>query len=227
MRLLIVAATAMEVGPLAAALGEAVPGSPERTRTYRYRGHDIDLLVTGVGMVATAAWCSRVLARTGHDVALNVGVFGSFDPAFAPGAVVHVISDRIAELGAEDADRFLTIEELNLLDREGGPLARAELVNGSPPPSAALERLPKANGITVNTVHGNVRTIAAVRQRFAPSVESMEGAGFMYSCLLSAVSFAQLRAVSNVVEARDRAAWRLAEAVANLTAATLDVIGDL
>src|SRR3954470_20875652 len=129
MRLLIVAATAMEVGPLAAALGEAAPGSLECTRAYRYRGHNVDLLVSGVGMVATAAWCSRALARTKYDVALNVGVCGSFDPAFAPGAVAHVISDRMAELVAEDADRFLPIEKLNLLDRDGGPLARAELVN--------------------------------------------------------------------------------------------------
>src|SRR3954452_12329696 len=136
-------------------------------------------------MVATAAWCSRALARTEYDAALNVGVCGSFEPAFAPGVVVHVISDRIAELGAEDADRFLPIEELNLLDADGGPLGRAELLNAAPPANAALERLPKAKGITVNTVHGNVRTIAEVRQRFAPDVESMEGAGFMYSCMLN------------------------------------------
>src|SRR4051812_42687128 len=227
MRLLIVAATAMEVGPLAAALGEAAPGSPERTRAYRYRGHDIDLLVTGVGMVATAAWCSRTLARTEYDVALNVGVCGSFEPVFAPGAVVHVISDRIAELGAEDVDRFLTIDELKLLDPSDGSLARPELVNVNPPASAVLGRLPRARGITVNTVHGNAGTIAAVRERFAPQIESMEGAAFMYSCLLHGVRFAQLRGVSNVVEPRNRPSWRLAEAVANVTAAALEVIGEL
>ena len=62
------------------------------------------MLTTGVGMVATAAWCSRALALTRYDLALNVGVCGSFDPALAPGSVVHVVRDRIAELGAEDGD---------------------------------------------------------------------------------------------------------------------------
>jgi futalosine hydrolase len=227
MRLLIVAATAMEVTPLAAALGEPALGGHERTQTLRHRGREIDLLITGVGMVATAARCSRALARTEYDVALNVGVCGSFDSALAPGTVVHVISDRIAELGAEDDDRFLTIEELKLLDPSEGPLAGAELVNGSPPASAVLARLPRARGISVNTVHGNARSIAAVRERFAPQVESMEGAGFMYSCLLHGIRFAQIRAVSNVVETRNRASWRLAEAVASVTAATVDVIGEL
>ena len=43
--------------------------------------HAIDVLTTGVGMVATAAWCSRVLAKQDYDLALNVGVCGSFDTA--------------------------------------------------------------------------------------------------------------------------------------------------
>jgi futalosine hydrolase len=226
-RLLIVAATAMEVAALASTFGEPVASGSDRMRTWHHQRHDIDLLTTGVGMVATAAWCSRALARTEYDAALNLGVCGSFEPAFAPGAVVHVISDRIAELGAEDADRFLTIEEMKLLEPSGGPLAAAELVNVSPPQGAALARLPRARGITVNTVHGNARSIAAVRERFAPQIESMEGAAFMYSCLLHGIRFAQLRGVSNVVETRNRASWRLAEAIASLTATALDVIGEL
>jgi futalosine hydrolase len=227
MRVLVVAATAMEVVPLAAALGEPAAGGSNRMRSWRQGGRDIDLLVTGVGMVATAAWSARVLARTDYDVALNVGVCGSFDPAFPPGAVVHVVADRIAELGAEDGERFLTVEQLELLDASDGPLACAELVNDSPPASAALARLPRARGITVNTVHGNPRSIAAVRERFAPQVESMEGAAFMYSCLLHGTRFAQLRAVSNIVETRNRASWRLADAIAGVTAAALAVIGEL
>jgi hypothetical protein len=49
--------------------------------------------------------------------------------------------------------------------------------NSAPPPLAALRALPAVNAITVNTVHGNERSIAAVIERFRPEVESMEGAG--------------------------------------------------
>jgi nucleoside phosphorylase len=76
--------------------------------------------------------------------------------------------------------------------------------------------LPAVTGITVNTVHGNVRSIARVVERLAPDVESMEGAAFMYACLVSGVRFVQVRAVSNVVEKRNRGAWRIGEAVAAL-----------
>jgi futalosine hydrolase len=44
----------------------------------------------------------------------------------------------------------------------------------------------------------------------------MEGAAFMYACLIADVPFAQVRAVSNVVERRNRESWRLADAIDNL-----------
>jgi futalosine hydrolase len=51
---------------------------------------DVDVLVTGIGMVATAVRCARALALTPYDLALNVGICGSFDRALMPGSVVHV-----------------------------------------------------------------------------------------------------------------------------------------
>jgi futalosine hydrolase len=65
-------------------------------------------------------------------------------------------------------------------------------------------------------VHGDGESIARVRERFDPDVETMEGAAFMYACLIHGVPFAQVRAVSNMVERRNRAAWKLDEAISNL-----------
>jgi futalosine hydrolase len=215
MRILIVAATSMEVGPLVTRFPVASERHARLNR-YRYAGHDVDVLLTGVGMVATAAWCSRVLARTTYDLALNFGVCGSFDRGLEPGAVVHVVSDRIAELGAEDNEAFLSIEELNLIGENDFPFTNGRLVNSAPPVNATLSGLPAVDGITVNTVHGNERSIAEVVHRLAPCVESMEGAAFMYTCMIHEVGFAQVRAVSNVVEKRNREAWKMADAVSSL-----------
>ena len=80
----------------------------------------------------------------------------------------------------------------------------------------ALRELPRVNGITVNTVHGSEQSIAAVLERFRPEVESMEGAAFAYACDISDVPYAQVRAVSNIVERRNRKAWKLDVAIRNL-----------
>jgi futalosine hydrolase len=204
MHILVVAATPLEIPRLASgACG----------------GHTLHVLVTGVGMVATAAHCARALSLGRYDLAYNFGVCGSFDPAFPPGTVVHVTSDRLSELGAEDGDRFLPIEELGL-NQTG------VVVNDTPPANRVLAELPRVRAITVNAVHGADASIAAVRARWSPQVESMEGAAFAYACALHGVPYAQVRAVSNMVERRNRQAWRLDDAIQQLNEVAVKILED-
>ncbi len=221
--MLIIAATAAEIHPLLAALKERSTAGG-RLRSCTRGNHEIDLLTTGVGMVATAAWSSRVLAMREYDVALNLGVCGSFDREIPAGDVVHVISEELPEMGAEAGDSFLTLHDLKLLARDDFPFRDGRLMNAEPPAVDALQQLRRVHGITVNTVHGRDSSIAAVRQRCEPQVETMEGAAFMYSCLIRGTPFAEIRAVSNVVEKRNRAAWKLSEAIDNLNSAALRII---
>jgi futalosine hydrolase len=216
MRILIVAATDPEVAQILERLS-STPAGDTCVDTYTHGVHDIDVLITGVGMVATAAWCSRALTQTSYDLALNLGLCGSFDRFLDPGTVVHVVSDRLAELGAEDDDRFLTLEELQLP-------GESEFVNLAPPSNPELDQLLAVTGITVNTVHGSERSIADVTERFNPQVESMEGAAFMSACLIHKVAFAQVRAVSNFVERRNRESWKVADAIRNLGVAALRIL---
>jgi futalosine hydrolase len=220
MKILVVAATAGEV----AAVRQWATSSAPAGGDAGAGGREIDVLVTGVGMVATAAWCSRALAERRVDLALNLGLCGSFDPALGIGQVVHVVEDRFAELGAEDGERFIPLDELPLIDGPAPLEARPAVVNPAPPRNAALEALPRARGITVNTVHGHERSIAAVIERCHPQVETMEGAAFMYACLIHGVPFAQVRAVSNIVERRNREAWRIPQAVEQLAAAAIAIL---
>ena len=97
-------------------------------------------------------------------------------------------------------------------------------MNVAPPSNAVLSRLPAVHGITVNTVHGNDASIAAIVRRCEPQVESMEGAAFMYACLIHGLPFAQVRAVSNVVEKRNRGAWKIAEAIRRLGETALGIL---
>src|SRR6188768_3570896 len=120
MRILVVTATEAEVAPLIASL-QPRPGRSSRLKSYTLNRHGIDVLTTGVGMVATATWCSGVFAREQYDLVLNAGVCGSFRPALPPGSVVHVTTDRVADLGAEDGDAFLSVQELQLLGEDEFP----------------------------------------------------------------------------------------------------------
>src|SRR3954464_10017172 len=223
MRILVVTATDAEVARLVASLTPTA-GRSSRLKSYTHDRHTVDVLTTGVGTVATATWCSGVFARERYDIALHAGVCGSFRPRLPPGSVVHVTADRIADLGAEDGDAFLSVQQLRLLGDDEFPWTRARLVNSAPPQNDALRRLPVGDAITVNTVHGNDATIARAVERYNPHVESMEGAAFMYACLVHGVAFAQVRAVSNIVERRNRPAWKLSEAIDALAGTIVTII---
>jgi futalosine hydrolase len=224
-RVLVVAATAAEIAPLVAQLQLKTARGPRMT-AYTSGDRDVDVLITGVGMVATATWCSHVLSRERYDVALNLGVCGSFDRSLTLGTVVHVATDRLSELGAEDGDAFLPVHQLQLVDENEPPFVKGRLVNQSPPDGATLASLRVVDGITVNTVHGRDASIAHVTGRFAPHVESMEGAAFMYACLVHWQRFAQVRAVSNFVERRNRSAWNMPAAIANLGSTAQRMLGE-
>ena len=223
MRILIVVATGMEVAPVVAKLLLASEKGP-RLNAYAYLAHNVDVLTTGVGMVATSAWCSHAIGHSYYDLALNFGVCGSFDPECRPGDVVYVRSDRIAELGAEDDEAFLTAQELGLVGEDEFPSTCGQLLNLEPPDNPIIRRLRAVDGITVNTAHGRDRSIAAVRARFNPHVESMEGAAFAYACLIHRLPHAQVRAVSNMVEKRNLDAWKLDDAIVNLGQTALSIL---
>jgi futalosine hydrolase len=212
MRVLLVAATSAEIEPIVHRLtGSALSG-----RQFHFQHHDVavDVLVTGVGMVATAFWCGKVLSELRPDLALDIGVAGSFSPHYPPGTVVNVVSDCFPDVGAEDGERFLGSDEIGLIAPNQAPFQSGRLEN--PHRQDVFAHLPRVNGITVNMVHGHEPTIAEVVRRWSPDVESMEGAAFLYACLLEAVPCAQIRAVSNRVERRARENWKMTEALANL-----------
>jgi futalosine hydrolase len=223
MRFLLVTATDLELAPLVARLTPAPPLS-ERVRAFTHASHQVDVLTTGVGMIATATWCATVLTRQRYDLAINLGLCGSFKPAYPPCTVVNVVADSIPELGAEDDRQFLTVQQLGLLGADEPPFRGGRLVNPNPAVNDVIAGLPAVTGITVNTVHGNDTSIACVVARVAPDVETMEGAAFMYACLVADAACAQVRAVSNVVERRNRSAWKLPEAVNALADVALRII---
>jgi futalosine hydrolase len=113
---------------------------------------------------------------------------------------------------------------LKLLGDNEFPFQGGRMMNVASLPNPVLRRLPSVDGITVNTVHGNEQSIAAVVQRFGPHVESMEGAAFMYACLIHRLPCAEVRAVSNVVETRNRGAWKIADAIRGLSETALDIL---
>ncbi len=198
MDILVVSATEKEVLPFIQL--------PEQQRA------GIDLLVTGVGMVATAFAIGQRVAEKPYSLLLNVGVAGSFDRAIALGEVVCVYQDTLAELGIEDGERFVDSATIGLAPHTFHGIADHPAAKG----------LRCCKGITVNTVHGHEESISAVVNRLHPDTESMEGAAVCYVADQAGIPALQIRAISNYVERRNRENWQIPLAIEHLNRWLLD-----
>ncbi|MFD2161482.1 futalosine hydrolase [Paradesertivirga mongoliensis] len=212
MKILLVAATASEIEPLLSHFNIIENGGT-------IKGNSLDILVTGVGMTATAFAMGRALGLNQYDLAINAGIAGAFDRSLKTAEVVAVTLDCFAELGAEDGEDFLTIDELGFGRSSVKPEHTFEHRN--------IDALKKAKGITVNKVHGNDESIYTTVTRLNPQVESMEGAAFFYACNQSNLPCLQVRAISNYVERRNRDTWKIPLAIQNLNAVLIELLNDL
>lgn len=226
MNILIVSATYIEIEPLLLQFQFELEIN-QKLRSYTYKNHQIEVLIPGVGMTCTAYWMGKTLATKLYDVAINVGLAGSFDDNLTIGEVVNITSDQLSELGAEDGESFLSLIDMDLIMDEDFILNNGEMENTIPIQNKTIDSLPKVKAITVNTTHGDSESIKKIKDLFNPQVESMEGASFFYACLLEGISCSQIRSISNRVEKRNKDNWDIPLAVKNLCSTTLQIINTL
>lgn len=211
MKILVTAATELEIAPLKKL---AATGSLKKRPNF---------LVTGIGMTATAYHLAKNNMKA-YDLAVNIGLAGSFKRKISLGEVVNVTSDCFADLGAEDGSNFLTLAEIGLQKKNLFPFRNGRLFNLTSKKYSALKKLKKVNAITVNTVHGNEKSIKSAVKKYNPDMESMEGAAFFYVCMMEKIPCVQLRAISNFVERRNKDKWNIPLALKNLTELTFDFL---
>jgi futalosine hydrolase len=199
MKTLIVAATREEVSGLCSNFN-LPEGDFVQTAAF-------DLLITGVGMTATAFALGKHLSRA-YTLVLNLGIAGCYDWQYPLGSVLNVTQDTFSELGAEDRDEFLTIDTLGF--------GRSTYTAKNSLAIASLTALPQVTGITVNKMHGNKASIKAVEKRLRPVTESMEGAAVFYCSEQLNIPCIQVRSMSNYVEERNRESWKIGLAIKKL-----------
>ncbi|MDX3227316.1 futalosine hydrolase [Streptomyces sp. ME19-01-6] len=198
----------------------SVPGGRTLHRVVR-PPLTVDALAAGVGPAAAAAATATALtaAELGHapyGLVVSAGIGGGFAPT-PLGRVVVSEAIIAADLGAETPDGFAAVTDLGF-----------GTVEHLPPP-ALVRALAEATGavrgtvLTVSTVTGSAGRAAELRRRHPGAVaEAMEGFGVAEAAAahgVSGVPVLELRAVSNAVGPRDRAAWRIGEALDALAGA--------
>ncbi|KQS41189.1 futalosine hydrolase [Pedobacter sp. Leaf194] len=175
---------------------------------------NFDILITGVGMVATAYALGKHLSYK-YNLVLNLGIAGCFDRQMELGSLVNITHDTFAELGAEDGENFLPITDLGFGENTFTSESRVEV------------NLPKVYGVTVNRVSGNEKNIRNLLERLNPKTESMEGAAVLFACQQEKIDCLQIRSISNYVEPRNKDKWKIGLAIKNLNDWAIAFLSDM
>ena len=184
---------------------------------HRVGGYD--LLAAGIGPAlaaasAATALTAAALANAPYDLVVSAGIAGGFQPDAPVGSLVVADEITVADLGADTADGFVPVTELGF-----GTVSHR-------PPETLVRDVAAATGartgtvLTVSTVTGTAERAAELRARHPRALaEAMEGFGVAEAAAAHGVPVVEIRAVSNPVGPRDRAAWRIGDALAALTGA--------
>lgn len=209
-RLLVLAATAMELAPLQDLLRQ----SPQSAA--------FDLLVCGVGPVASAATLAAHLAtRTSSCAGVVLSGVGGLYPqesansAGLPGLLDICLAEReiLADFGIaapHGAEPFSTTD----FDVTRDFPLRSPLTGKAAELLAELA-VPFYRGafLTLNAATATRERGLALRDRHQGLCENMEGAAVALVCRRFDLPLLEIRCISNMVEDRDLSRWRLAEAI--------------
>jgi len=203
---LLVAATVTEISPFL-----------EYYRDTKNQLHDnlqVDVLITGVGLVASTYSITKQLQIRRPDIIIQAGIAGCFDKNIALGSVVVVKQEAIGDQAVIESGKMKTLFDLGLVEKDQFPFSKGWLINKSE--YVKKVKLKKVKGITINEITTSKQKIGFYQDSFDPVIESMEGAALHYVCLLEKIPFLQIRSISNYIGERNKRKWDIKESINNL-----------
>jgi len=214
MQVLIVSATFLEIKKLIDDL--KFDKKSEQFYHKQLANNAVDILIGGIGIAFTVYSLSKALNKKNYDLVINTGIAGSLTDKLKIGDVVQVVSEEFADLGIRSEHGFSTLFEMGFIDENEFPFTESKLINPDIE-NSLFRNFKNVKGITVNTVNGNKKEIEKLKEKFDTDIESMEGAAVFYVCLMERIPFAEIRAISNRVEERNKEKWDIPLAINNLT----------
>lgn len=179
-----------------------------------------EVITGGVGPIAAAATTARALVAKPYDLVISAGIGGGFSGGAEVETLVVATEIIGADLGVETPEGFCSLDEMGF-----GSVRVPVEPETSRCLLAALQaaQLAACAGpiLTVSTATGTAETTAELTARVPGAVaEAMEGYGVALAAQAAGVPVVELRAISNLVGPRDRAAWRIKEALGLLETAS-------
>lgn len=209
---------------------EEVAVGGKRGWTGRLDGAPVVLLPCGMGKTNTAHALTALLEGRRLRGVLGFGIAGAYPASgLAPGGVALATECVYGDEGVEAPGGWISTEGIGIPLWKGRynafPVGAEWLTRARAALDAAGIGHAAGPFVTVSACTGTAAGAARMAARFPAALcEGMEGAALAHVAAIYGVPFLELRAVSNLVEDRDLARWRIPEAAAAAQAAVRAVL---
>lgn len=215
MQIVICAATQIELLPLM-----------QLTNNAKLK-HEIVFLVHGIGCAISSALISKAMLQYNAAFFIQIGIAGSFSTNIQLAEVFIIQNDFLGNQGVWENNKWLTLNNLQLTNKQPEPFNKSiNFFNKDAIKYAEMLKLQYKNAVTVSEITTqqiviNNYTLADV------SLETMEGAALHLNAILHNKNYVQLRGVSNFIGERNKANWKINEAITQVNNAAWQLLNML
>lgn len=179
-----------------------------------------EVIEVGVGPAAAASRTAKALSEGKYNLVVSAGIGGGFVDQAEVGSLVVASEIAAADLGAETPGGFCGVDELGFgstripVDHH----LAMRMVQALRSAGCSVQMGPV---LTVSTVTGTQETAMEMARRVpGAAAEAMEGFGVATAAQDHGVPIVEIRAISNPIGPRDRASWRIPDALHALETAS-------
>jgi futalosine hydrolase len=216
-RIAVVAATTEELAPFLLFLQKEA--TQHSFQSYQLHQLQIDILYSGIGVMQTTYHLMDYLSHRHPDGWIQAGIGGAYDRQLSLGTTYQVTSEIMIGFGAQQQDG--TIHDpfrMEWMDPDAFPY-ESGVLHCPYHPAWEIEAV---SGMTSFYAHGQASSIELLSKSATGQVENMEGTPFFYISLVRKIPFLSIRSISNYVEPRNRAAWKMRESIDHLNQTLID-----
>jgi len=183
--------------------------------------HSIKFYTHGIGLMLSTFHLSEIV-KSKPDLIIQCGLAGTYQNHLKIGETVIVKNEILGDTGAQDHMDQLDLFDMQFMNANEFPFSNSMLKNEYV--THLNTPLKKVTGLTVNLSSGNASTIELRKKKYNADIETMEGAVLHYVCLQKEIPHIQFRAISNLVEPRNKDNWKIKEAIESYTLAITEFI---
>jgi len=161
---------------------------------------------SGVGTASIQFQCSKSFILNKPDLAILVGIAGSFNEKLTTNSLVNVQQECFADIGIFLNDTFIGQHKLNYLkpnmdiDNNGFIIPKYTI-------NESFINIPKVTGASINLVYREEKYLNALQSFWNCDIQNMEGAAFFSICNIYNIPCVEIRGISNLVSDFNKEKW--------------------